>query len=299
VTTIDLAHGTVNYRTAGPSDSNVAPVVFVHGFLVDGSLWSSVTDLLALKGIRSYAPDLPLGSHRTPMRPEADQSPRGVARLILSFLEALDLQDVTLVGNDTGGALCQFVLDTDASRIGRVVLTNCDAFESFPPFPFNLVFRLLKGGIRMAVNLQPMRFRVFRHSPIGFGLLANELDAAQTKAWITPSLEHTAIRADAVRFLREAKSTDLLDVSTRLERFEGPVSIVWGIADRAFTPALGRRLQQAFRSALFVEIPKAKTFVSLDAPVRLADEIANIASPTIHARDQLADLSWRRTDVVD
>jgi pimeloyl-ACP methyl ester carboxylesterase len=153
--------------------------------------------------------------------------------------------------------------------------------------------------MRMAVNLQPMRFRAFRHSPIGFGLLANELDAAQTRAWITPSLENKAIRADAVRFLREAKSLDLLDVSTRLERFEGPVSIVWGIADRAFKPALGRRLQQAFRSARFVEIPKAKTFVSLDAPVRLADEIVNIASPTIHARDPLADLSGRRTDVVD
>ena len=54
----------------------------------------------------------------------------------------MDLRDVVLVGNDTGGAVCQFLLDEDASRIGRLVLTNCDAFDTFPPFPFNLLFRL-------------------------------------------------------------------------------------------------------------------------------------------------------------
>jgi pimeloyl-ACP methyl ester carboxylesterase len=277
VTTIALAHGTVHYRVAGPADSTAPPVVFVHGFLVDGSLWTPVAALLAAKGIRSYAPDLPLGSHRTPLDPGADQSPRGVAGQILSFLEALELEDVTLVGNDTGGALCQFVLDRDASRIGRVVLTNCDAFDSFPPFPFNVIFRLLRGPVRMKVNLQPMRLRAFRHSPLGLGLLANELDPRQTRAWIAPSLEDKAIRADAVRFLRAAKPKELLDVSTRLDAFDGRVVLVWGAADRAFTLRLGRRLQEAFRHGELVEVPDARTFVPLDAPQRLADEIATAA----------------------
>jgi pimeloyl-ACP methyl ester carboxylesterase len=106
------------------------------------------------------------------------------------------------------------------------------------------------------------------------GLLANELDPAQTRAWIEPSLGNAAIRKDAVAFLRAAKGEDLLDVSTRLDRFTGPVTIVWGTADRAFTTALGRRLQHAFRDAHFVEIPNARTLVSLDAPEQLADAIA-------------------------
>jgi pimeloyl-ACP methyl ester carboxylesterase len=278
VATIDLHHAVVNYRVAGPAASAAPPVVFVHGFLVDGSLWSGVADLLAARGIRSYAPDWPLGSHRSPVRPGVDQSPRGVAKQILAFLEALDLRDVTLVGNDTGGALCQFLIDTDASRIGRVVLTNCDAFDAFPPFPFNIVFHLLKGRARMLVNLQPMRLTFFRHSPLGLGLLANRLDAAQTRAWVAPSLGNKAIRHDAVRFLRAAKTEELLDVSTRLERFGGPVTLVWGMADRSFKPKLGRRLQQAFRSAQFVEAPQSRTFVSLDAPALLADTITTMAS---------------------
>jgi pimeloyl-ACP methyl ester carboxylesterase len=274
LTSIELPHGVVNYRVAGPADSAAPPVLFVHPFLMDGSLWSGVADLLAAQGIRSYAPDWPLGSHRTPVRPGTDQSPRGVARQILLFIEALDLHDVTLVGGDTGGALCQFLLDTDPSRIGRVVLTNCDAFDTFPPFPFNVMFSLLKGETRMKISLQPMRWRAFRHSPLGLGLLAGELDPEQTRAWIEPSLTNPAIREDAVAFLRAAEPKDLLDVSTRLHRFTGPVIIVWGTADRAFTTTLGRRLQRAFSDARFVEVPNARTLVPLDAPGQLADAIA-------------------------
>jgi pimeloyl-ACP methyl ester carboxylesterase len=211
------------------------------------------------------------------MHRNADQSPRGVARLILAFLEALDLNDVTLVGNDTGGALAQFAIDMDPRRIGRVVLTNCDAFDTFPPFPFNVVFRLLKGERRMKLNLLPMRLRVIRHSPLGFGLLARRLDAVQTRSWIEPALADRRIRQDAVRFLREMNPRELLDVSTRLKDYPGPVRIVWGAADYAFKRELGRRLQQAFRSAELIELPEARTFVAIDAPEALAGQIASFA----------------------
>lgn len=275
---IDLPHGTVSYRVAGPSDAAAPPVVFVHGYLVDGSLWSDVADRLAVQGLRSFAPDLPLGAHRIPLKPDADQSPQGVARQILAFIEALDLNDVTLVGNDTGGALCQFLLDTDTSRIGRLVLTNCDAFDTFPPFPFSIVFRLLRSEWRTKVLLRQMRIRALRHSWLGLGLLAKNLDPQQTRSWMEPSIEDPGVRRDGVRFLRAVRPADLLDVSTRLDRFDGPVTLVWGAADRCFTTKLANRLQQQFQNASLVEIPGARTFVSLDAPERLADEIVKSTS---------------------
>ena len=101
--TLDLPAGTVHYLTAGPASGR--PVVFVHGFLVDRTLWSDVPERLAAAGCRVFAPTWPLGAHSQPMAPGADLSPRGVARVVLSFLEALDLRDVVLVGNDTGGAV--------------------------------------------------------------------------------------------------------------------------------------------------------------------------------------------------
>lgn len=274
---VELPSGTIHYRVAGPEESQAPPVVFVHAFLLDGAVWANVAELLAARGIRSYAPDWPLGAHREAMNADADQSPRGVARQIAAYLEALDLDDVTLVGSDTGGALAQFLLDTDPSRVGRVVLTNCDAFDTFPPYPFNIVFQLLNGNVRMKVNLMPMRGKAFRHSPIGFGLLAHNLDAELTRSWVEPALTDKDIRRDAVRFLRAAKPRDLLDVSTRLKDFKGPVRIVWGMDDNAFKAGLGRRLQAAFSDAEFVEASGARTLVALDAPDLLADQIATFA----------------------
>jgi pimeloyl-ACP methyl ester carboxylesterase len=139
---IDLPQGRVQYRLAGPASSADPPVVLLHGLLVNCELWTKVADDLAARGIRSYALDLPLGSHSLALRPEADLSPRGVARLIIAFLEALGLTDVTVVGNDTGTALCQFVIDIDESRIARLVLTNGDGFEQFPPPSLRPVFKL-------------------------------------------------------------------------------------------------------------------------------------------------------------
>ena len=143
--TIDLPHGTVQYRLAGPPDAAPPPVVFVHGFLVSATLWSATADALAAAGVRSYAPDLPLGSHTIPLGGAADQSPRGIARQVIAFMQALELEDVTLVGNDTGGAICQFLLDADDSLIGRVVLTNCDTFTSFPPAPFGPLIKACRS----------------------------------------------------------------------------------------------------------------------------------------------------------
>jgi pimeloyl-ACP methyl ester carboxylesterase len=276
--TIDLPQGTVNYHVAGPADATSSPVVFVHGFLSDGRLWAPVAELLAARGVRSYAPDWPLGAHHIALKPEADQSPQGVAKQIVAFLDALGLEDVTLVGNDTGGALCQFLIDIDASRIGRLILTNCDAFDVFPPAPFKPVFALLKSEGRAKFLAGQMRLRLLRQSWLGFGLLAKHLPADLTRSWIEPVRTDAAVRRDAVRFLRAVKPKELLDVSTRLDRFGGPVSIVWGAADHAFTTKLGKRLQKAFRSARFVPVPKSRTFVSLDAPAALVDEIVKIAA---------------------
>ena len=65
--------------------------MFVHGFLVNATLWAKTADALAAAGIRSFAPDLPLGSHPIPLNGSADHSPRGIARQVIAFMEALEL----------------------------------------------------------------------------------------------------------------------------------------------------------------------------------------------------------------
>jgi pimeloyl-ACP methyl ester carboxylesterase len=272
---IDLSHGKVSYRVAGPPHAAAPPVVFVHGFLVNATLWSKTADALAAAGVRSYAPDLPLGSHTISLGAHVDQSPRGIARQIIAFIEALELDGVTLVGNDTGGALCQFLLDSDASRIGRVVLTNCDAFTNFPPAPFDQLFKAFRSPRMIRALLAPMQATAVRHSPAGFGLLVNKpLDADQTRAWIEPCLSDPAIREDVARFAQRVDPGDLNTASMNLGSFDGSALLVWGAADRFFKLDYATRLRDTFKDARLVEVENGRTFIPHDEPTRLADEIA-------------------------
>jgi len=279
---IELPHGRLAYRVAGPEDSTAPPAVLVHGLLVNSELWTSTATALAEQGIRSYALDLPLGANEVAPAEDADLSPRGVARLILDFIEALDLHSVTLVGNDTGGALCQFTIDTDASRIGRLVLTNCDAFDKFPPPPFGALVAIGRRPGRLRFAMRTMRPKALRHSLLGYGgLVAKPLDPELTARWARPCVADPAVARGAARFMGAMDKRDLLDVSTRLGDFDKPVLLVWGTADRFFKPAMAEQLRNAFPDARLIEVDGARTFVPLDEPERVAAEIATFTRASV------------------
>ena len=274
---VALEQATIDYRVLGPEDSPHPPVLFVHGILVDNRLWVEVAERLARQGFRCFLPNWPLGSHTIPVNDGADLSPRGVATMIHDFIASLGLSDVTLVGNDTGGGLCQFLIDAYPDDVGRVVLTNCDAFDKFPPFPFTMVFAMLRGPKSIKTLFATMRIKALRHSPLGFGLLVKP-DPALTASWLAPCRNDTRICRDLATLLRHVARTDLTDVSTRLPRFTKPVTVVWGQRDRCFTPALGRRLAALFPNSTMVEVPGARTFVALDDPAAVVDAIASLGA---------------------
>ncbi len=274
---VALKQATIDYRVLGPEDSPHAPVLFVHGILVDHRLWLEVAERLARLGFRCYLPNWPLGSHTIPVNDGADLSPRGVATMIHDFIAELGLSDVTLVGNDTGGGLCQILIDAYPDDVGRVVLTNCDAFDKFPPFPFTMVFAMLRGPKSVKTLFETMRVKALRHSPLGFGLLVKP-DPALTASWLAPCRNDSRIRRDLATLLRHVERTDLTDVATRLPKFTKPVTVVWGQRDRSFTPALGRRLAALFPNSTMVEVPGARTFVALDDPAAVVDAIAALSA---------------------
>jgi pimeloyl-ACP methyl ester carboxylesterase len=213
------------------------------------------------------------------MLPDADLTPAGVAAMINSVLDALGLDSVTLVGNDTGGAICQLLLADDPRRIGRIVLTNCDAFDNFPPKAFVPLFLAAQRPTLTRVLLAPMRLRLLRHSPLAFGLLLRRpRDADLTRHWITPALTDRRIRQDIARFARGLDRRALVVAAPRLRDFAGPARIIWGTADRCFTLATARRLTAAFTNCELVQVPNVSTFVSIDAPAEVADSILAITS---------------------
>ncbi len=271
---VTLPQATIDYIEVGPPDSPHPPVLFVHGALVDARLWSGVANSLAEKGFRCILPTWPLGSHTSPVADRSVLSPQGVAELIHQFIEARGLSDVTLVGSDTGGGICQFLVDAHPERIGRMVLTNCDAFDVFPPFPFNAIFALMRSATAIRAIGGLMGVKALRHSPLGYGLLVKHPDPVLTASWLQPASTDSRIAGDFAALARSIGRTDLTSTAPRLHRFSKPVALVWGHADRCFTPELGRRLAGAFPNSALIAVPGSRTFVSLDNPAAVVTAIA-------------------------
>jgi pimeloyl-ACP methyl ester carboxylesterase len=224
------------------------------------------------------APTLPLGAHRHAMHTDADLSLGGIARLVAELLDHLDLRDVTLVGNDTGGALVQLLVCDGAARVGRIVLVSCDAFDNFPPGLTGKTL-VLTGRLpptMFGLFMQQMRLRPLRRLPIAFGWLTKRGDAT-TKRWMRPIQKQREIRRDTVRVLRSASAAKhvLLGAADCLPSFDRPALVVWASEDRVMPPEHGRRLAELLPRGRLVEIPDSYTLIPLDQPAQLAQAIRN------------------------
>lgn len=274
-----LSQGTIRYRDVGSG----SPIVFVHGLLVNGLLWRNVVPSLA-GDFRCIVPDWPLGSHSVAMSPDADLSPAGQAQIVGDFLEALDLDDVTLVGNDTGGAVSQILVSRRPERVGRVALLSCDAFEVFPPKLFDYLkwSTRIPGGV-FAVT-QGLRFPMVRRAPIAYGFATKRpIPRWVTDAYVGPVLNDPAVRRDTIKFIRTVSPTYTLDAAARFRDFKRPVLVGWGAEDRFFPWELAERLAASFPNSRLERIPDSRTFVPEDQPEHVARLVAGLVREPVPA----------------
>ena len=264
---LELSAGTVEYEDTG---GRGPAVVLLHGPAMDGSLWRHVVADLR-SDYRCVVPTLPLGGHRRPMGLDADLSPRGIARLVAEFLERLDLRDVTLVGNDWGGAQL-LIAEGRAERVGRLVLTSCEAFDNFPPgLPGRVVWLAAKlpGGLNAMA--QPLRLRPLRRLPFAFGWMSKRpVPDDVMDAWLRPLLTQRAIQRDLVKYLRTARKGEMLRAAEGLRTFDRPALVVWAAEDRVMPPDHGRRLADLLPRGQLVEISNSYTLIPEDQPAELA-----------------------------
>ncbi len=248
-------------------------MVFVHGVYVGGALWDELVG--RLDGMRCIVPTWPLGAHRDPA-PDADLSARATARRIPTFLEALDLHDVTLVGNDTGGGLCLAALGSGHSgleRIGRLVLTNCDSYEHFPPKGFDRIAGMARRFPPAAAGL----LRLFATKPGQRMFLKSVCTSPPTGEAARRVFEafpdSKGARRDALRVTQSLEPSVTLDAVDALKAFPKPVLLAWGDTDKLFPLDHARRLEADFPYARLQIIEGSSTYVMLDRPEELAAAI--------------------------
>jgi pimeloyl-ACP methyl ester carboxylesterase len=268
-----IPQGTIRYREQGTGE----PVVLVHGLLNNGLLWREVADELA-KDFRVISPDWPLGSQELAMKEGTDLSPPGLAAIVAAFLEALDLRDVTLVGNDTGGAICQLVVVNHPGRVGRLVLTPCDAYDNFlPPMfrPLQLAARVPGAVWLIAQSLRP---RPARRLPLAFGWLSKRpLARDVSDAFLAPVLHDRKIRREVAAVLRGISPRHTEEAARRFGEFDKPVLLAWAPEDRFFKLRYAERLAEAFPNARLELIEDSYTYVPVDQPQRTAELITAFA----------------------
>ncbi|HEY6747260.1 MAG TPA: alpha/beta hydrolase [Mycobacteriales bacterium] len=274
---VTLSAGPIEYEDTG-GDGPV--LVFLHGLLMDGSLWRKVVPQLD-PDWRCVLPTLPLGGHRRPMRADADLSLAAQARLVGEFLERLELRDVTLVQNDWGGA--QILLaQGGGERIGRLVITSSEAFDNYPPRIARFLVPLAKVPGGLAVLGQLLRLRPVRRAPRGWGWMSKRpVPKDVMDSWFRPVRTSRDIRRDLAKYVVSVPARAvLLDWAARAASFDRPVLVAWAGEDRVMPPEHGRRLAALFPDARLVEIADSYTLIPEDQPDVLAGHVRNFVADT-------------------
>ena len=224
--------------------------MFVHGAYVTGALWDDVVARMS-PGHRCIVPTWPFGAQVRPVG-DVDLRVMASAKRVVGLLEALDLHDVTLVANDTGGGIVLAALgdsSLDFSRVGRLVFTNCDSFEHFPPRPFVPLVKLYRHSQRLgSAMLHGLATRpgqtLFASSVTKAGI-----DPARRAAIFGGFITSSAVRMEAARFTADLQPCYTLTAVNAMQAWPTPVLMAWGNDDSMFPLAHATGSQAHFPTA--------------------------------------------------
>jgi len=287
---IEVPAGVIEYSEAGSGP----PVVLLHGLLMDHTLWDRVLPLLP-EGFRYIRPVLPLGAHRHAMNPGADLTLPGQVRIVADLLDALHLQDVTLVHADWGGALFLTARGLD-HRVARQVILPCEAFDNFPPgLPGKMVALAVRlpGGLQLAAR--QLRVGWLRRLPVLYGQMARRpVPGELIRRWTEPVLSDPGIRRDLLAYCRGPfEKAALIRDTEALRRFHGDVLVLWSPDNKVMPLAHGRRLAALMPQARYAEIPDAYVLSMLDDPEAVAREMGTFLTAAPAAKKPSQDQDSR------
>jgi len=260
---IETPYGSIVYQDIGQG----LPIIFLHGVLSNANTWHQVIEPLA-QHYRCIVPTLPLGAHEIALGYDAPITGDVITGIIDALANHLQLQEFALLGNDTGGAYAQIFASQHMERVSHLILTNCDAFEVFPP----KLFSNLKLGVQIPffTSLMGLLFRspFVAQSKLALGALSQSLDGRSIQAhYLDNFMKNDAVRQDFKQVVHGFRPQDTIDAAEALQAFSKPVLILWGAEDKDLFPlALGHRLADIFTDVRFEIVENASTYIQEDNP---------------------------------
>jgi pimeloyl-ACP methyl ester carboxylesterase len=223
--------GTIGYVEHGSG----AVALFVHGVLLNGYLWRHQLEQLG-DVRRCIAVDL-LAHGNTEISPGQDVSVTANAHMLAQFLDALEIDRVDLVGNDSGGGICQIFAALYPERIRSLTLTNCDTHDNWPPEAFKpFVAMVAAGGLPQTLNAMLDDKTVYR-APQALGPAYEKPEAVADdtiETYLRPFLRSSQRTRDIERFVNAFDCRHTVDVEEKLKRLQAPTLIAWATDDIYF-----------------------------------------------------------------
>ena len=261
---------------AWQSSGHGPALVFFAGALANHDLWRDVVAALQDR-YRCITIDLPLGAHPWPLSPGADRSATSLARLLLDCLDLLEVEDATVVANDTAGGLLLLSLATGhpgLGRAGRLVLTNCESYDQFPPDKLKKATAACRAFPRLARTGLRLQFRSSAARRRGIATVtASGLDDERAESFFGPIRRDRRVAGDMVAAVAGERPQLLIDAAGAIPGFDRPVLVIWGESCEFFPITYARRLVSDFPRAALLSVPGAKTWVPVDNPAVVADAI--------------------------
>lgn len=268
---VELPEGGVNVYERGKGPA----LLFSHGWLANANLWRHVVPILSRR-FRCIVPDWPLGAHLQPMNERFDGSPEGIARIINGVIDMLGIEDVTLVGNDSGGAYSQLAAAARPERVRALVLNACESpYDPFPPVAFRNLQEAARSPASLVTLLSAMRSREVRRTPAAFGhLIKYPIADEVSDSYVLPALEIPDVRRDASKVMPAASQASVAAAGQKLiANFRGRVLFVWPTEDRFFSLENVRRYAGELQNARVALIEDSFAFTPEDQPARMAELI--------------------------
>jgi pimeloyl-ACP methyl ester carboxylesterase len=270
--TTKTSAGDVAYVEQG--DGPVA--LFVHGVLLNSALWRHVIDGLKDQR-RCIAIDI-LGHGGTPATPDQDLSLASHASMIAAFLDAMQIDRVDLVANDSGGGIAQIFAAEHPERIRTLTLTNCDTHDNYPPPALEGFVGLARNGQIGATVRNVLEDREFANRLLGTAYARPDaLSDATIRAYLEPWVANDGAAANLERFLLAMDNTQNTRIEPELRQLQAPTLIVWATDDIFFDKKWAYWLKDTIPGATkVIELPGEKLFFPEERPETLIDPIREL-----------------------
>ncbi len=277
----DIKHVRTPLGDVGYTERGSGPAaLFVHGVFLNGHLWRHVVERVA-DVRRCLAIDL-LGHGATRTPADADVSITGQAEMLDAFCEALRLDQVDVVANDSGTAIAQVFAARHPGRIRTLTLTNGDVHTNFPPEAAAPLMAAAKQGLIPAIARQMLDDVAIFRAQFGVGYEHPEQLSEETaRTYLEPFFATSDGIKHLERFILALDNRHTVAVEPLLRRLEAPTLVVWGTGDVFFDVQWAHWLRDTIPGTRkVVEIPDAKLFFPEERPDELAAELRELWSAT-------------------